>query len=55
MQDNIFMARIWGGVHFRNSNEIGQALGAKVGAYVLATACSTLPRNGHYSLPGSDR
>jgi len=37
MQDDIFMARIWGGVHFRNSNEVGEALGAKVGAYVLNT------------------
>lgn len=37
MQDDIFMARIWGGVHFRNSNEVGATLGAKVGTYVLGT------------------
>ena len=37
MQDDIFMARIWGGVHFRNSNEVGEALGTKVGTHVLNT------------------
>jgi hypothetical protein len=35
MQEDIFIARIWGGVHFRNSNAIGETLGTKVGAYVL--------------------
>jgi len=43
MQNDISMARIWGGVHFRNSNEVGAALGTKVGAYVLGT---TLLRGG---------
>jgi hypothetical protein len=37
MQHDIFMARIWGGVHFRNSNEVGEALGATVGRYVAST------------------
>lgn len=37
MQDDIFMARIWGGVHFRNSNEVGEALGTKVGTHILDT------------------
>lgn len=37
MQHDIFMARIWGGVHFRNSNEVGEALGAAVGRYVAST------------------
>jgi hypothetical protein len=31
------MGRIWGGVHFRTSNEVGEALGPKVGIYVLQT------------------
>lgn len=31
----IGIARIWGGVHFRNSNEVGSALGAKVAEHVL--------------------
>lgn len=43
MQNDIAMARIWGGVHFRNSNEVGEALGAKVGTYVLG---ATLLRSG---------
>ena len=38
MQDEIFGARIWGGVHFRTSNEVGEALGTRVGDYVLRTA-----------------
>jgi hypothetical protein len=37
MQDEIFVARIWGGVHFRNSNEAGEVLGMKVGNYLLQT------------------
>lgn len=35
LEDEVAMARIWGGVHFRNSNDVGNALGAKVGEYVL--------------------
>lgn len=35
LEDEVAMARIWGGVHFRNSNEVGNALGVKVGDYVL--------------------
>jgi hypothetical protein len=46
MQDDILMARIWGGVHFRNSNEVGEALGAKVGAYILNTGLrGAMPRH----------
>jgi hypothetical protein len=37
LQDEIFMARIWGGVHFRTSNEVGEALGTDVGNYLLQT------------------
>jgi hypothetical protein len=33
--DEINMARICGGVHFRTSTEVGHALGVKVGEYVL--------------------
>ena len=35
LEDEVSMARIWGGVHYRNSNEVGHALGKKVGEYVL--------------------
>ena len=37
-QEEIFSARIWGGVHFRTSNDVGEALGTQVGEYVLRTA-----------------
>jgi hypothetical protein len=36
LEEEIAMSRIWGGVHFRTSNEVGQAIGEKVGAYVLS-------------------
>ena len=35
LEDEVSMARIWGGLHYRNSNEIGHELGEKVGEYVL--------------------
>ena len=35
LEDEVSMARIWGGVHWRNSNEVGNALGSSVGQYVL--------------------
>jgi hypothetical protein len=35
LEDEVAMARIWGGVHYRNSNEVGNALGASVGTYVM--------------------
>jgi hypothetical protein len=35
MQQEIAMARIWGGVHYRTSNDVGEALGTAVGQYVL--------------------
>ena len=35
LEDEVAMARIWGGVHFRTSNEVGNAIGKKVGEYVL--------------------
>lgn len=35
LEDEVSMARIWGGVHYRNSNEVGHALGKKVGEYIL--------------------
>ena len=38
IQQEVFMARIWGGVHFRTSNEVGDALGEKIGDYVLHAA-----------------
>lgn len=38
LEDEVSMARIWGGVHFRNSNEVGHLLGKRVGEYVLKSA-----------------
>jgi len=35
LEDEVSMARIWGGVHYRTSNEVGHAVGKKVGEYVL--------------------
>ena len=35
LEDEVSMARIWGGVHWRNSNVVGLALGKSVGEYVL--------------------
>ena len=36
LEEEVSMARIWGGVHFRTSNEVGHLLGKHVGEYVLA-------------------
>ena len=35
LEDEVSMARIWGGVHYRTSNEVGHGMGKKVGEYVL--------------------
>ena len=35
LEDEVAMARIWGGVHYRNSTEVGNAVGKTVGEYVL--------------------
>jgi hypothetical protein len=35
LKDEVFMARIWGGVHYRTSNEVGVTIGEKVGAYIV--------------------
>jgi hypothetical protein len=35
LEDEVSMARIWGGVHFRTSNEVGHLIGKHVGEYVL--------------------
>jgi hypothetical protein len=35
LEEEVFMARIWGGVHYRTSNEVGADIGHKVGQYVL--------------------
>jgi hypothetical protein len=35
LEDEVSMARIWGGVHYRNSNEIGNALGVNGGGHVM--------------------
>jgi hypothetical protein len=35
LENEVSMARIWGGVHYRTSTEVGRAMGKKVGEYVL--------------------
>jgi hypothetical protein len=35
IEEEVSMARIWGGVHYRTSNEVGVDIGHKVGQYVL--------------------
>lgn len=35
LEDEVAMARIWGGIHYRNSTEVGNAMGRKVAAHVL--------------------
>jgi len=42
MQGEIFLARIWGGVHFRHSNEVGETVGSQVGDYVLKTTLTPI-------------
>lgn len=37
MVNEVSMARIWGGVHYRNSNEAGEKLGASVAQHVWST------------------
>jgi hypothetical protein len=36
-------ARVWGGVHYRNSTEAGMAMGSAVGRWVIATQLRPLP------------
>lgn len=36
LEQEVSMARIWGGVHYRTTNEVGHALGKQVGDYVLS-------------------
>jgi hypothetical protein len=43
LQEEVAMARIWGGVHYRTSNEVGEILGTKVGDHVLATTFREIP------------
>jgi len=43
LEDEVSMARIWGGVHYRNSNEVGHALGKQVGEYVLSSQLRPAP------------
>ena len=35
LEDEVAMARIWGGVHYRTSNEVGNEIGKKIGEYVV--------------------
>jgi len=36
-------ARVWGGMHYRNSTEVGQAMGRKIGEYTVHNALKPLP------------
>lgn len=38
LEEEVSMARIWGGVHFRTSNEHGLALGRQVSSHVLQSS-----------------
>jgi hypothetical protein len=38
-------ARVWGGIHFRSTDEHSTALGRQIGAYTIATAMRPLPMN----------
>jgi hypothetical protein len=38
MADEHTNVRVWGGIHFRNSLEIGEQMGQKIGAYLVAHA-----------------
>jgi hypothetical protein len=40
--DEAFLARIYGGIHFRTSCQDGHDLGVKVGSYVVANAALSL-------------
>jgi hypothetical protein len=42
----IIDARVFGGIHFRNSCEVGQATGTEVAEYVLRHAFRRVPRDG---------
>ena len=35
-------ARVWGGMHYRNSTEVGQAMGRKIGEYTVHNALTPL-------------
>jgi len=43
MLSEVGNARVWSGVHFRNSTEVGIALGRKVGARVVQTQLVPVP------------
>ncbi len=34
--------RVWGGIHFRNSLEVGEEMGRKIGAFLVANAITPL-------------
>jgi len=36
LEEEVAISRIWGGAHFRTSNDVGQALGKQVGNHVLS-------------------
>jgi len=40
LEDEVSMARIWGGVHYRTSTEVGYEMGRRVGDYVLKNLVS---------------
>jgi len=38
MADEHKNVRVWGGIHFRNSLEVGEEMGRKIAAYLIANA-----------------
>ena len=44
--DEVIEARIYSGIHFRNSDEVGARLGRKVARFVLKHALRRCPKQG---------
>jgi hypothetical protein len=46
--DEIINARVWGGVHFRNSDEVGADIGRKIGRYTISHTGKHQEHGTHY-------
>ena len=42
LADEVSLARIYAGFHYRNSTEVGRAMGRQIGDYVVANAMQLL-------------
>ena len=43
-QEEVSNARIWGGIHYRNSTEVGTAMGRRIGQWAVARQLQSLAR-----------